>query len=430
MSGVWSRRSPLPGAVLSFTVAAVLPAAVSLVACGADPADGPPTPSSSASSPAPSPTGVGPAASSDAGEPPPPPCDPAQAAAVQASFERAAPDAIDAVALVKDPSCGARYFTRGPSKIPESALQILASNTKTHVASLILLLAEDGKLRLDDSASRWIPGLPGGDAIKIRHLLNHTSGLYNYTDSNFFMVASSLKTVYSPQDLLDISFDKALAFAPGESGKWEYSNTNYVLLGMIAEKVTGRPVEQLLRERILTPIGANETFFHGKEEIVGDIAPGRSFLGTNGATFMDPSASWCAGSYVGSMRDLVQWCELRGSGKFHSAKSQAAMLETVPTNDPHRRYGAGVSVFDATALHGNGPAIGHAGDLVGYHSYAFYFPEKKTTVAVMVNDDEGPSGSFPLAPTYRSELFLSVTDALFGDHRPPGEDGGAEAKTE
>lgn len=362
---------------------------------------------------APSPGSPPPGSQQDAAAPAPP-CDATQTAAIQASFDKAAPDDIDAEAVVKDASCGVRYFTRGPSKFPETSLHLIASNSKTHLASLILLLIEDGKLHFDDPVSTWIDKVPGGNAITIRHLLNHTSGLYNYSNSTFYQLAAATKKKYTPQELVDLAFGQKVSFSPGESGKWEYSNTNYVLLGMIVEKITGKPVEQVLRERILFPAGLTATFFYGKETVEGDIAPGKSFLGTNGATFMDPSAFWCAGSYVSTLTDLANWAELRGSGAFHTDASNAALMDTVPTVDPGLRYGAGIMVYDASATHGGGPAIGHGGDLVGYHSYGFYFPDKKTTVVVMVDSDKGKDGNFLTGSTYRSQVFFSVIDPLFG----------------
>ena len=89
--------------------------------------------------------------------------------------------------------------------------------------------------------------------------------------------------------------------------------------------MTGEDVAQVLRERILTPIGATATFFAGSEPLIGDVAYGETFLGTNGATFLDPSASWCAGNMAATIGDLVDWTEKRGSGSFHSAAMQAEL---------------------------------------------------------------------------------------------------------
>src|SRR5690606_22611620 len=115
------------------------------------------------------------------------------------------------------------------------------------------LLAEDGALALSDPVSTWIPDVPGGDAARVEHLLRHTSGIGNYTSDPGFIADSLSRRELTPRDLLDYAFDTPLSFPPGEAGRWEYSNTNYVLLGMIVESVTGKEVAQVLRERILDP---------------------------------------------------------------------------------------------------------------------------------------------------------------------------------
>ncbi len=345
-------------------------------------------------------------------------CDAAQTAAIQASFaDGAIPTTVGAVALVKD-ACGTRYFTRGASRdVPETALHLVGSATKTYVASLVLLLVDDGQLALSDPVTRWIPDVPGGDAVRVEHLLHHTSGIYNYTSDPSYLADSLGRRAYTPRELLDIAFARPPSFAPGEAGRWEYSNTNYVLLGMIVESVTGRDVAAVLRERILTPIGARATFFDGSEPLVGDVAYGESFLGTNGATFLHPSATWSTGNVVASIGDLVDWTERRGNGSFHSAAMQAELTKGAPTGQGFA-YGAALVMVDETGLDGNGPAIGHGGDTVGYHTLAYYFPESAATIALVVHSDRGPGAGFPFGATYLGELYMTVVNPYFGAGSP------------
>ncbi|MBY0275138.1 serine hydrolase [Candidatus Binatia bacterium] len=135
------------------------------------------------------------------------PCDPAQTAAIAASFaDPAVPDDVGAVALVKDASCGTRYFTRGASRdVPASALHLVGSATKTYVASLVLLLVDDGLLTLSDPVTRWIPDVPGGDAVQVQHLLHHTSEISDYTGDPGFLADSLRHRKYTPRELLDIA---------------------------------------------------------------------------------------------------------------------------------------------------------------------------------------------------------------------------------
>jgi D-alanyl-D-alanine carboxypeptidase len=366
-------------------------------------------------------TACGPSGGGGAGGAPPASCDAAQTAAIQASFaDDAIPSDVGAVALVKD-ACGTRYFTRGASQdVPETALHLIGSATKTYVASLILLLVDDGQIALSDPVTRWIPDVPGGDAVQVQNLLHHTSGIYNYTSDPSFLAGAVTHRKYTPRELLDLAFSKPPSFVAGEPGRWEYSNTNYVILGMIVESVTGRNVASVLRERILEPIGAAATFFEGTEPVIGDIAYGQSFLGTNGATVLDPSASWSAGNIVATIGDLVDWTERRGSGTFHSAAAQAELTRGVPTppspETPWRQdftYGAALVMVDESGLNGHGPAMGHGGDAVGYHTLAYYFPEKKVTIAVIVDSDRGPTSGFPFGATYLGDLYSTVVTPYF-----------------
>lgn len=351
-------------------------------------------------------------------------CDEAQTAAIAASFADTSviPGDVGAVALVKDASCGTRYFTRGAaSDVPQTALHLIGSATKTYVASLVLLLVDDGALALSDPVSRWIPDVPGGDTVRVEHLLHHTSGIHDYTSDPAFLADTLRHRKYTPRELLDIAFARPPGFVAGEAGKWAYSNTNYVILGMIVESVTGMPVARVLRERILDPIGARATFFNGYEPVSGEIAYGETFLGTNGATYLDPSAAWCAGNVVASIGDLVDWTERRGNGSFHSPAMQAALTDGVPTLPlpPGQgfTYGAALVILDETGLDGHGPAIGHGGDTPGYHTLSYYFPGKKLTIAVIVDSDAGPTSGFPSGQTYLGDLYRTVVDPYF-DMRP------------
>jgi D-alanyl-D-alanine carboxypeptidase len=190
---------------------------------------------------------------------------------------------------------------------------------------------------------------------------------------------------------------------------------------MIIERVTGQGVAQVLRERILGPIGAQATFFAGSEPVIGDIAYGESFLGTSGADFLHPSAAWSTGNVIATIGDLVDWTEKRGDGSFHSPAMQAALTDGVPTppspETPWRQsytYGAALVMVDEEALNGNGPAMGHGGDTVGYHTLAYYFPEAQVTIAVIVDSDRGPAQGFPFAATYLGDLYMMVVNPYFG----------------
>lgn len=343
-----------------------------------------------------------------------PPCDPSETATLQYTLEHAVPEGADAVAVVRDESCGERFFTIGPSQYPKTVLHRVASNTKTYVASVVLLLAEQGLLDLNAPVSQWIDGVPGGDAIKVHHLLNHTSGLYNFTADLGAEAASATGRTWTPRDLLDISFDHAVDFQAGQG--MGYSNTNYVALGIIAEKVAGAPIHVLLRERILDVVGATSTFFDGSESWKGStLAVGRSATGADFSYFNHPSFDWCDGNVVATPTDLALWVEKRGNGSFHSAAVQAELQKTVAfTGHPGFSMGPGMIVLDAGITRGAGPGYGHGGDTWGYHSMGFYFPSRRSTVVVIVDDDRGPDGNFPLAESYSETIFFAALETLYG----------------
>lgn len=430
-TGVSARPVSRTVVVLASTVLAasslMLPACGSSGSSEAPSESGEPSPASTStpgSSPTPDASSVAPEDAGDLdAEPPPPPCDDAQTKAIQAAFadETVIPAAVGAVGIVKDSSCGTRYFARGASKdVPATALHNIGSATKTYIASLTLLLIDDGKLSLTDSVTKWVPNVPGGDAVHVDHLLHHTSGIYNYTgDSSYMLGSRLLHQKYKPQDLLNIAIGHKPSFAPGADGKWEYSNTNYVLLGMIIESITGKDVAQVLHERILTPIGAQSTFYAGTDKVTGDFAPSTTFLGASGATAVDPSSSWACGNVTATIGDIVDWEERRGNGTFHSPAAQAELTRGVPTGASFA-YGAALVMVPAgdPGLNGNGPAIGHGGDIDGYHTLVYYFPEKKVTIGVILDSDKGPGSGYPFGETYLLSMYMQLVNPYFGT-KPP-----------
>src|SRR3954468_4066681 len=150
----------------------------------------------------------------------------------------------------------------GPGRAMRPAARLrVGSITKTFVSTVTLQLVAERRLSLNDTVERWQPGLvPGGRSITIRQLLNHTSGIFNYTDDQAFvqqLLAHPLRAV-TPQQLIDVANAHAPVFAPGTG--WSYSNTNYIVMGLILQRVTHRPVSTLLRQRIVRPLGLRHTY--------------------------------------------------------------------------------------------------------------------------------------------------------------------------
>jgi D-alanyl-D-alanine carboxypeptidase len=215
----------------------------------------------------------------------------------------------------------------------------LNSNTKTYVATALLKLQETGRLSLDDSIGKWIHGRQHiSGAITIRQMLNHTSGLYSYTDSSDFSdsIESDFARVWQPDEML--RFVGPPLFAPGTS--WSYSNTNYLLAGMIIAQVQGKPVEQAIRELVLTPQGLNSTWFF-PQETPGATIPhfwfgtasgpvdGNSF-GYRPESFY--SAANAAGALFATAKDNVLFWQKLSSGKIVNAASLGEWRNTVRLN--------------------------------------------------------------------------------------------------
>jgi len=381
---------------------------VALAACSStNPSDG------SGSTPDGGTGGPGPGSDSDSGAPADgstsdgsastPPCDGTETTAVQSAIDAAHPASTHVVAAVKTP-CGLRYFTSGPSKVDAAKLHRFASVSKTYTGAVVLKLVEDGLVSLDDPASKWLTGIPGGETIHVRHLLQHMSGL---APTNVNVSAPT-----TPDKMLSSSFQQGQRFTAGS--KWEYQNINFVALGVIAEKVTNKTLPNLVRERILMPLGVTATFFEGGETVAGDIVAAETAAGRPGNYSINASAVWGAGSMVGTPSDAAAWIEAIGNGQFLDPTVAAEQKVGVDIATG-MKYGLALWDLEPNATFGGGVGYGHYGDLTsadifngncGYHTAAFYFPERKTTIVTIL--DYEPSD----ANTSR-DAFNAVMKTLF-----------------
>lgn len=270
-------------------------------------------------------------------------------------------------------------------------LQGIGSITKTYVATLVLKLAEEGRLSLDDSLHRWLPAYVNVDStVTIRQLLGHTSGIYNYTD-NAAMDDSLLLDLYriwTPEEIVS-SFVKARNFAPGNG--WRYCNTGYVLLGMIIEKVTGRTVESEIREQLLTPNALAHTFFPEEETLQGDVAdPWGDVTGDGVSDNISNipregihSTAWAAGAMFSTPKDLVTWGRALYGGNVLTPASLEQMLTFRNLSlGIGTGYGLGAMRFKIAGR----TIYGHGGDILGYSSMLLYSPQDRVTVALIVNE--------------------------------------------
>jgi D-alanyl-D-alanine carboxypeptidase len=225
----------------------------------------------------------------------------------------------------------------------------VGSVTKTFTAAVVLQLVDEGALSLDDTLEDHLPGVvPRGEEITIRQLLLHRSGLANFTDYRPWLDRTSRSSTNRPLDSLRFAASHPLLFEPGST--WSYSNTNYVALGLIVEKVTGSSYAQELEERILEPLGLDETELAATRRV-----PGLDDEGEN------PNLPWAAGSIVSNAQDLARFYTALLSGGVVSDASLAEMKRTVLADGAQR---AGLGIFSTELPCGR--FWGHDGGIAGY----------------------------------------------------------------
>jgi D-alanyl-D-alanine carboxypeptidase len=271
----------------------------------------------------------------------------------------------------------------------------VGSITKSFVATVVLQLIGEGKLSLADTLDHWLPGVvPAGPQITVRELLNHTSGIANYTSEVTFaaaLVAMPLR-VWTPLELVSFVDGRPPLFAPGTV--WYYSNTNFILLGLIVERITGRPLGDELRDRIFQPLGLAHTalptaaasmpnpFAHGYLLPNNGLIPVRTY---RDVTAWNPSWAWAAGAVVSTADDLARFYGALLSGDLLKPELLAAMEDTVPmTTDPGGPgYGLGlIHDADVTAC---SDTWGHDGAVPGYTSFVSGRRDGSRVAVVLVN---------------------------------------------
>ena len=287
----------------------------------------------------------------------------------------------------------------GGAPLREEQLIWAASLTKTMTGALILQLADEGALGLDDPLSRWLPptrNVPGG--ITLRQLLNHTNGLDNYTTSPALgaAIATDPGKVFEAVELL--AFLRPPHFAPG--ARTEYTNTAFVLLGQVAEAATGRDVVDLYHRRLWGPLRLSEVFLPGYEPPAGPVAPALAATGARVAPLDHLAVLSTGNSAFGlfsNARTLARWGKELFTGSVISARMQQEMRRLVPAagNIPGES-GAGLGIRGYGYL--GRSQIGHSGGSSYGSSLLLYDPAVGVTVVVMMNQGQG-ADHFELAPS-------------------------------
>jgi len=319
------------------------------------------------------------------------------------------------LASVGDKSYVATAGTRRPSANQRFRV---GSVTKTLTATIVLQLVDEEKLRLGDKLDDHLPGVvPRGDEITIRQLLQHRSGLVNYTDYESWLKGPTRSGSLRPIDLLRFAGSKPLAFEPGT--QWSYSNTNYIALGLVIEQVTGRSYADELEQRIFRPLGLDDTELPETRLLPdlsdnGELLPG---LHKDDPTAYDvdwanPNVSWAAGAIVSNARDISRFYSALLSGRILSSASLAKMKETVSVGPPGVR--AGLGIFSSGVRCGR--SWGHGGGILDYIT-SVSASEKGDRVGVTsvygAVPDTPPDESALVCPEYRLAKSAATSTISF-----------------
>ena len=274
----------------------------------------------------------------------------------------------------------------------------IGSITKTFTATVILQLVQQGKLSLSAPISRWVPYVQHASAITVKMLLNMTSGIYDepggqlLTDS-----AAHPGTAWTPQQVVRFAVAQGPA---GPPGKFYYSDTDYIILGMIAQAVTGEPIQELISQRILQPLHLSHTSFptaSAPPELQAQGFTVRDGAAVPDSAFLSPaelSFSGAAGAMTSTVADLQVWARTLATGTLLSPSMQRQRLQLVPIPLPGAPPlpGTGVSARIPAAyglgIFSSGGLLGHKGEVSGYNADMFYLPAKDATIIVLANAND------------------------------------------
>ncbi len=270
---------------------------------------------------------------------------------------------------------------------PDLPYQI-ASNSKQFTAMALLLLEDEGKLSLNDTVGKWLPEVSSGEKITIRQLLSHTSGLQDFWPQDYSFAAMSRPA--TPQDIVNGWAKKPLDFRPGD--QWQYSNTGYVVAGMIAEKASGEPLLAYLKRKIFDPLGMKSV--HDLDETNGPTFPhgyGRYALGpVRQVTPPAPGWLWAAGELSMTAEDLAKWDIARINRALVPAEDWETQEKTIVLNNG-KDSGYGLGVYAGTV--DGRRRISHGGESVGFLSTNQVFPAERAAIIVMTNSWSGDAYS-------------------------------------
>lgn len=281
----------------------------------------------------------------------------------------------------------------------------VGSTVKMFTATTVLKLAEEGKLNLDDKIAGYLQGdvidkIENAEVATIRQLIQHSGGLYNYIQNLKFQTASlnDLIREWKPDDLLKYAYNQKAYFRPGEDVR--YSNTGYILLGMLIEKIEGKPFYKVFEEKIFIPLGLSMTKFAAEDHVPDGIARGYIDMYSNlqviESTYFSGWDYYSAdGGLISNPYDMSIFFQALMNGQIVNQTSLNEMLtwKTPKETDPdfyNIHYGMGIFKIETA----EGIAYMHSGDAIGYYANMLYFPADSTTIVYAVNSNYGKIDRF------------------------------------
>jgi D-alanyl-D-alanine carboxypeptidase len=308
--------------------------------------------------------------------------------------------------------------TREPMR--PSSLLLQGSVGKTYVAAVALQLVQEGRLDLDAKVSTylgdesWFAQVPNHADVTVRQLMNHTSGIVRYEFDERFIadLLAQPDRIWRPEEQIAYLFGSEPPFAAGAG--WDYSDTNYLILGLIIERLTGETYYAELRRRVLEPLSLANTVPSDRRRIPGLVqgygGPENPFgpaeMLVDGVFAFNPQFEWTGGGIASTAEDLARWGKALYEGRAFDATLLPVMLDGVPARlGPNTRYGLGV-IIRATPL---GESWGHSGFFPGYLTELAYFPEYRVAVAVQVNSSD--FGALRMSP---AAMLLELARAASG----------------
>jgi len=293
----------------------------------------------------------------------------------------------------------------------------IGSVTKTFIGTAILQLVKDGLINLDDTVEILLPGTYShGNEVTVRQLLNHSSAIPNYTNVDAFEDIyysnnpADREHVWTHEELITLIDNEDLLDVPGREGY--YSNTNFILLGMIIEKFTGTTIDQYLYHNIFVPLGLENTYFPTQTAIVGTHTDGYFDFNENGkfeademTTDQSPTAIWAAGAIISTPDDLLTWLDELMTGTLLTSELQNIRMQmTIPYHDAPAGVDLGLAVANIL-----GP-VGHTGAVIGYTTYMFRYQD--VDFVTYANGFHSTNSSDDIAKA----IFENAKNVVFGDN--------------